>query len=185
MFRKHLVTKYTVDDAHDMFRQIFPDEKLYEEDGGSLKSCFSEAAKTFNDPNVLWNYYIYTDSSPEHPLGFSVGMSGIYLEDADPDSAWLGWLGVLPEYRREHYGTRIMNEFLNECRERGFKFARLYTNENNIVARAFYEANGFIGEKYNGEVPECVKTGGDVWIYSKSLCPAVPCIPWGDRHLDF
>lgn len=128
---------------------------------------------------------MYKEYSSERSDGELVGMSGIYLEKSDPDSAWLGWIGVRPQFRRHRYGTRILNDFLDICRQYEFKFARLYTNENNVAARRFYEFNGFVGEKYTGDAPECVKTGGDIWIYSKSLREGFDCPPWNNRHLDF
>ena len=118
-------------------------------------------------------------------MGSFIGMSGIYTEAIDPDSAWLGWIGVLPEYRRERFATRMLNAFAEECRQRGFKYARIYTNEGNIPARECYKFNGFMEEKYNGPTPDCVLTGGPIYIYSKSLYPQYECPPWADRHLDF
>lgn len=49
MLTKHLVTKELVDKAHEMFAVIFPDEHLYDEDGGVLKSCFSESCSDDHD----------------------------------------------------------------------------------------------------------------------------------------
>ena len=43
MLTKHLVTKDLVDKAHEMFAIIFPDEHMYDEEDGVLKSCFSES----------------------------------------------------------------------------------------------------------------------------------------------
>ena len=185
MLTKHLVTKDLVDKAHEMFAVIFPDEHLYDEDGGVLKSCFSESCSDDHDPNDLWNYYLWKLSTFDNPDGEFIGMSGIYTEAIDPESAWLGWIGVMPSYRRERVATRMLNSFCQECRERGFKYARLYTNENNIPAREFYKFNGFTEEKYNGPTPDCVLTGGPIYIYSKSLYPQYECPPWADRHLDF
>lgn len=185
MLTKYLVTKELVDKAHELFAVIFPDEHLYDEDGGVLKSCFSESCSDDHDPNDLWNYYLWKFSTHDNPEGEFIGMSGIYTETIDPESAWLGWIGVIPSYRRMRVATRMINSFCQECRERGFKYARLYTNENNIPAREFYKFNGFTEEKYNGPTPDCVLTGGPIYIYSKSLYPQYECPPWNDRKLDF
>lgn len=186
MFNKRLVTKYLVDDAHDLFARIFPDEHLYDKEGGVLKSCFEEScSETRDQVNDPWKYWLWHFSTADMPLGETIGMSGIYIEHADPESAWLGWLGVLPEYRRERFATRMLNDFAEECRKCGRKYARIYTNENNIPARECYKFNGYVEEKFNGPTPEYVLTGGPIYIYSKSLYPGVECPPWNDRHLDF
>lgn len=184
MFVKHLVTPELVGKAHELFAIIFPDEHLYDE-GGPLKSCFELSCDPTRDPRDIWHYYLWSYSTPDCPMGKFIGMSGIYLEASDPDSAWLGWLGVLPEYRRERFATRMLNDFAQECRKCGRKYARIYTNENNLPARACYRSNGFTEEKYNGPTPEYVLTGGPIWIYSRSLYPENKLPLWNDRHLDF
>lgn len=185
MLTKYLVTKDLVDTAHEMFKVIFPDERLYEEEGGELKSCFSESCSDDHDPNDLWHYYLWKFTTFDNPEGEFIGMSGIYTEAIDPESAWLGWLGVMPSYRRLRVATRMLNSFCRECREHGFKYARIYTNENNISARECYKFNGFTEEKYNGPAPDCVLTGGPIYIYSKALYLNEECPPWNDRKLDF
>ena len=185
MFTKHLVTKDLLEKAKELFGIIFPSETLYDEVDGVLKSCFDEACAHEQTPDNPWNYYLWSYSTPDKPMGEFIGISGIYVEKADPKSAWLGWLGVVPEHRRERFGTRMLNAFADECRDRGFRFARLYTNENNTAAREFYKFNGFKEEKFVGEAPDYVLNGGPVWIYSRSLYPYEECPDWGDRHLDF
>lgn len=184
MFVKHLVTPELVGKAHELFAIIFPDEHLYDE-GGPLKSCFELSCDPTHDPHDIWHYYLWSDSTPDCPMGKFIGMSGIYTEASDPESAWLGWIGVLPEYRRERFATRMLNAFAEECRSLGFKYARIYTNENNIPARECYKFNGYTEEKYNGPTPDYVLTGGPIYLYSKSLYPETELVLWNDRHLDF
>ena len=175
MFKEQLVTEKNIDLVIDMWHKIFPEEQLwcgYE----CAKNCFEKSL----NPDDFLKYYIHFDSTPDKPMGFPVGISGIYTENAEPESAWLGWFGVLPEYRRQRYGTRIMNFFLRQCRDFGFKYARLYTGAENIIGQKFYEFNGFTGEPihidYTDE-PEYLI------IYSKTLCDE-PVPPWNNRHLD-
>ena len=185
MFKQHLVDKSLVNKATELFRIIFPNETMYDEETGSLDNCFALAAEETHEPPDIWRYYLYTDSTPDCPYGKYIGMSGIYVEKSDPESAWLGWLGVLPEYRRERYGTRMLNYFEREAKELGFKFARLYTNEGNLAARALYEFAGYTMERLNYDPPEYVKVGGEVVIYSRSLYKDVPLVPWNSRPLEF
>ena len=183
MFNKKLVTSELVPDAHRLFSEIFPDEHLYED--GTLESCFSLSASQLHEEHDLWQYWIWYLSTSEVPMGMPIGMSGIYTEESDPESAWIGWLGVLPKFRRERFGTRMLNDFQQEARERGFKFARLYTNEGNLAARALYEFCGYTMERLSFDPPDYVKTGGDVIIYSRSLIEGQELVLWNNRPLAF
>lgn len=181
MFTKKLVTKELVSEAHRLFKLIFPNEQLY--DDGSVESCFTRSAE---NPTGPWHYWLWSLSDVDCPMGKYIGLSGIYEEEADPESAWLGWLGVLPEYRRERFGTRMLNAFQGEARDTGYKYARIYTNEGNMPARELYKSAGYIMERLDYEPPEYVKVGGDVLIYSMSLDKEKwPLVPWGSRPLSF
>ena len=181
MFAKKLVTQELVGDAHRLFKLIFPKETLY--DDGSVDSCFTMSAE---NPFGPLHYWLWSLSTPECPMGKFIGMSGIYEEEADPESAWLGWLGVLPEYRRERFGTRMLNAFQQEAMDAGYKYARIYTNEGNVAARGMYESAGYTMERLDYEPPEYVLSDGPVVIYSMSLDKEKwPLRPWGSRPMEF
>ena len=118
--------------------------------------------------------------------GVHIGISGIYSLKEEPQSAWLGWFGILPRYRKNGLGSEALSVFEEEARKRGFRFARLYTGrQNNDVAKSFYAANGYVEEHYDcredsGAVP------GTVSIFSKKLYPEDELPPWNNRnmHLD-
>lgn len=92
-----------------------------------------------------------------------VGMSGIYdyPELGEPETAWLGWFGVLPEYRGEGYGKSILLKMLSKAKEMGYKTLRLYSSKREDLypnAVPFYtklseKFNGFV-EDYTLEQPE-------------------------------
>lgn len=167
MLNAHLVTAENLAIVLDMWHKIFPNETLW--CGFALaENCFQ---KSLHDPYL--RYYIhYNGDTP-------VGISGIYKEDAEPESAWLGWFGVLPEYRRQGFGTKIMDYFIQECRSLGKKYARLYTGAENTIGQKFYEAYGYKGEPYTAEHPYDPE---ELIIYSLSLCNE-PVPPWNNRHL--
>lgn len=79
----------------------------------------------------------------------------------------------------------MLNDFQQEARDRGFKFARLYTNDGNEAAKALYEFNGFTKETLSYDPPDYVKVGGEVIIYSRSLVEGQPLVPWDSRPLVF
>ena len=60
MFTKKLINKELIDEAHCLFKLIFPKEPLYED--GSVESCFTQCLKPHNG---LWHYWIWSLSTPD------------------------------------------------------------------------------------------------------------------------
>ena len=114
--------------------------------------------------------------------GACVGITGLYSYPEYPESAWLGWFGILENYRRKHLGSAVLRKFEEMAIEKGFRFARLYTDaENNDTAIAFYKANGYQPEPYCcREDPITQKY--KALIFSKSLT-SEPLIPWNSRNI--
>lgn len=112
-----------------------------------------------------------------------IGVSGIYDYQIDQKSAWLGWFGILPDYRRKHYGSEALKLFESLARERGYWFARLYTDQdNNDIAITFYESNGYSKEAYCNP-SDSASMKYKVFIFSKSLVnAAVP--KWDNKNID-
>ena len=115
--------------------------------------------------------------------GTPVGISGIYSLQEDPESAWLGWFGILPEFRRKKLGSEALSLFEQEARKRGFRFARLYTARwNNDVAKSFYANNGYVEEYY-----DCQEDSGAsveaLSIFSKALYPDGELPAWNNRNM--
>lgn len=112
-----------------------------------------------------------------------VGITGIYCCESDSDSAWLGWFGIREGFRRNNLGTMALQFFEEMALAKGYKFARLYTDENNNdVALSFYKSNGYIGESYhNNQDPACAKN--KVIIFSKSLT-SDPVILWDNKNIN-
>ena len=169
MVKEHLVTRENLDLVLSLYREIFPEED-------PNNKCFEESGA----PD--FHYTIVYDSTVDEPMGFPVGIRGLYTEEADPDSAFLGWFGVLEKFRRQRYGTRILNFFEEDARNHGYKFARLYTGETNEVARRFYEFAGYTCETLNYDTTDYA--GEQVVVYSRSLCDE-PVPPWNNRPLQF
>ena len=115
--------------------------------------------------------------------GACAGITGIYSYPEYPESAWLGWFDIRENYRRKHLGSAVLKKFEEMAREKGFRFARLYTGaEDNDIAIAFYKANGYQPEPYcNAQDPVSLKY--KALIFSKSLT-SEPLIPWNNRNID-
>jgi GNAT superfamily N-acetyltransferase len=58
-------------------------------------------------------------------------------------------LYIHPDYQRRGIGKA----FLNFAREQSAEHVWLYTLQNNVNARAFYEKNGFVAEKFGISPP--------------------------------
>jgi ribosomal protein S18 acetylase RimI-like enzyme len=164
-----IIDENLVDLALKLFIDIFPDEEILGFDG--YDNWFT--ASIGKDDFHYWIHFNEEDKP--------VGLSGLYVENADKESAWLGWFGVLPKYRRMGYATEMIRHFEESARAEGFKHARLYTNTDNTAARAFYEKNGYKAEEFHGNVPDFII--GDIILYSKPL--EGEFVPWNDRYLDF
>ncbi len=111
--------------------------------------------------------------------GTAAGISGLYHYGGEPDDVWLGWFGILAEYRQRGYGRELLELTMRKAASEGFRCLRLYTDyRDNHDAVRLYEALGFAGEKYTAE-----ELPYDCRIYSKHLCGG-EAIPWDNRYLD-
>lgn len=119
-----------------------------------------------NDPP----YYLVKDN------GNIVGITGIYIEPFEPETAWLGWYGVIKEYRKMGYGTKILNHTINIAKQNGFKHFRLYTDIDNKTAHILYNQIMDFSEEY-------VEPDFKVLIYSKSLCNS-PCPKLNNKFIN-
>ena len=116
--------------------------------------------------------------------GEIVGISGLYFYAVDPTSAWLGWFGILKEYRRLHLGSKALKIFEAMAVKLGFKTARLYTDKfDNDIAINFYRSNGYTEEDYLlDEDPASKKY--PLFIFSKSL-DGTKVTRWNNKNIGF
>ena len=61
----------------------------------------------------------------------------------DGKEAWIGGIGVIPEYRSSGVGTKLMRSAEEQCRKRGVGAITLEVIEGNDRAQRFYERLGF------------------------------------------
>ena len=95
--------------------EIFPNECAY--------SCFK---KSIEDNHVNYRYYlVYKDT-------VIIGITGLYIDDRCKDNIWLGWYGVLKEYRLHGFGKQIFIDTLEMAekwgKEKKIDTFRLYTS---------------------------------------------------------
>lgn len=174
MLRFVTVTDDKLDLAEEVFHRVFSwmpelkpftmmrdiDPKL---DAAMKNQCRNEANIVYDDDAL-------------------VGLEGIYIIPGNEDSGFLGWFGVVPEQRRNHYGAKVLKLHEDELKKRGYKFSRLWTDtQNNEKTHKFYQSQGYVGEVYNCPHDPLFKPG-TLTIYSKSLGD-YPVVPWNNREI--
>lgn len=124
---------------------------LIEEFGPSFCHTLLQWCGIMNDPalskgeNQFWEvWYIVIDDT-------AVGICGLYtLPPHNTKELWLGWLGLIPEYRNKGLGKDIL-EFLDiEAKKVNCEVLRSYVDKEG-KALSFYNKNGF---KVVGNVQE-------------------------------
>ncbi len=152
--------------------EIFP-----EENGALNLVCSYDLEKKKQIYGNQWreitNFYICKINN------IPVGITGIYIYYEYPEDGWCGWYGVLPKYRNQGYGKKILLWTINEAKNMGLKSFRLYTDlEENKTAVDLYRKIGMIEEPYLAE-----ELGSDkIFIFSKSLVSS-KTEKWGNKIL--
>lgn len=118
--------------------------------------------------------------------GIPVGITGMYLLNMydenveDNDDVWLGWYGVLPEFRSRGIGKQSLLDIMDMAKRFGRKYFRLYTNNDiNSTAYPLYEKVMQTREVYENldYDRDCSKK---YLIYSSSLT-SDDCALWNNR----
>lgn len=119
--------------AIELQTEIFPNEKS------------PEQIKTGIKEGVPKNYIALINNT-------AVGIVGYYFIEEYPDCVFLNWFGVLPNFRCKGYGAKILNSFIEQCKNLPHKYLIAYTGkEENKVAIEFYKKMGFEVRDYNNQ----------------------------------
>ena len=105
---------------------------------------------------------VYIDEKP-------IGITGLYSYNQYPEIAWLGWFGVLEEYRCKGYGREIVNKMILLAKEKGYKEFRMYVDEYATSAHRLYSSIASIKEIYDREDDKDEYLNEEIFIYSLSL----------------
>lgn len=94
-----------------------------------------------NDPADLGKYWQVWLIETQNKV---VGICGMYsLLLKDNTDLWLGWFGVLPQYRGRKLGEEAIRFMEHEGRKAGAKSLLSYITPGEYPLR-FYEKNGFV-----------------------------------------
>lgn len=137
--------------------EIFPEESAYEH----YKYVIKE--------NVEYEkYYLVYDANN------IIGITGLYSNEDiyETNSIWLGWFGVLEEYRNKGYGKRILLDTIKMAEKLSIKYPikyfRLYTSErDDYLAQPLYEKIMDIKEYYKNDTD--INYNDTCLIYTKAL----------------
>lgn len=151
------ITNDNIQYATTIQMKVFPDECAYQHYKDTIKK------------NVEYQKYYLVYKKDK-----VVGITGLYsFEDISvTNSIWLGWFGVLEEYRNKGIGKQILLDTIQKAKELSkkypIKFFRLYTSErDNEIAQILYEKVMDIKEYYNNS--NDFNYDNTCVIYSKSL----------------
>lgn len=159
-----IIDESNINLATSIQHTIFPDECAY--------IHYKYAIDTNYATNIY--YIIKWNKIP-------VGVIGLYSEN-DEESIWLGWFGVLPEFRSKGIGRKSILDMIEKAKKSDKKYFRLYTNDDgNSPARPLYRSVMQICEKYNNE--NDYNYNGNCLIYSYSLINE-EVKPWNNRFMN-
>lgn len=161
-----LINENNINLATSIQHTIFPDECAYEHYKYSI------------DTNYKRNMY-YIIKWNKMP----VGIIGLYIdEEIDEESIWLGWFGILPEFRSRGFGKKSLLDIIEKAKKFNKKYFRLYTNDDgDSTARPLYRSVMQIYEKYTNR--NDYNYNGNCYIYSYSLCSEKVAL-WNDRFIN-
>ncbi len=111
-----------------------------------------------------------------------VGICGVYSYKDYPNDGWLGWFGVRQKYRKNGFGSKILDYCIKKARKMGYKTFRLYTDDvENENAVKLYTKFGMTGEKYTNKKDHHFEVGNTL-VFSLSLTGG-KVEPWNDRYI--
>lgn len=152
--------------------KIFPNEIAY--------ACYK---KSIEDEHKHYKYYLV------YKENVIIGVTGLYTENNFEDnSIWIGWYGVIDEYRLHGFGKQIFLDTLNMAKEWAekeprIKYIRLYTSSrDNKIAQIIYRKYMDICEEYNN--PNDINFNNSCLVYTKTLNETTDDKQWNNRYLN-
>lgn len=103
-----------------------------------------------------------------------VGITGIYImnkydkQAINDNSVWLGWFGVLPEFRSKGIGRQALLDTIEKSKIYKRKYFRIYTvSTDNALAQPLYKSIMHAREPYKNK--EDYNYNNNCYIYSYNL----------------
>ncbi|MCM1052740.1 MAG: GNAT family N-acetyltransferase [Ruminococcus sp.] len=159
------LNKYNLDIAVEIQKSTWPDDPDYED-------LYDKATNT-RDDNAF--FLIYNKD-------LLIGLTGVDVEEEYPDTIWLDWFTILPEYRGLSFGTKALIDTIEYCHSLNrFKSFRIDTTYyENVSALLLYNKIMKLKENYTLEDTKLDKS--QTVIYSYPLDG--PLEPWDNKNLN-
>jgi ribosomal protein S18 acetylase RimI-like enzyme len=74
----------------------------------------------------------------------------------------MDYFAVLPEFQREGYGTKMLENLENICKKRKARMLCVFTDKEGALR--FYKNNGF---KMAGKIENYYGKNARIWLYKK------------------
>ncbi|MFC0559197.1 GNAT family N-acetyltransferase [Halalkalibacter alkalisediminis] len=97
---------------------------------------------------VHFNHTSFIAEKDGEVVGFLIG----FLSQSDSDVAYIHFVGVNPEYRKNQIGKQLYNEFFNVVKRNNRNIVRAVTSPVNKVSIAYHTKMGFTIETGDKEV---------------------------------
>lgn len=158
------VNKDNIEMAYTIQKSIWPEDPDY--------NGFLNKVNNPSDDNINWLVYDNNEI---------IGITGVYVEDEDNESIWLGWFAILPQYRKKGYGEKVLLDTIDYCKKlnRYLYFRIDTTYYENRPALFLYDKIMDLCEKYTAEDTDEKKY--NYLIYTYGLKGEVK--PWNNRYL--
>lgn len=168
------ITEDNLLEATKMQMKIFP----------SNECAYSHYARAIKLNQDYQNYYMVYDKEK------LVGVTGLYSFEKfqDTNSIWLGWFGVDEKYRKQGYGSAILQQTMDLAKSYmkkypDLKYFRLYTSSaENEAALPLYRKYMDIEEAYRNE--NDINYDNTILIFSKSLRDDLTVPQWDNRFMN-
>lgn len=110
-----------------------------------------------------------------------IGITGVDVFREYPDTIWLDWFTILPEYRRNGYGKKVLLDTIQYCKElKQYDVFRVETTYyENRPALFLYDKVMQLKENYTIEDTDTLKN--ETIIYSYSLNGKLEL--WNNKYL--
>lgn len=163
------ITNDNLEIACKIQNAIFPEE--------DARANFIEQINKAPYRKEMEYYIVYSGDIP-------VGVTGLYSYHEYPDDAWLGWFGILQEYRKNGYGSYVFDKTVELAISKGYKNFRLYTDDSFVDAHKLYTKKGMIKEVYDNpdDKNPYEEVELPVYVFSMSLTDK-PIEKWNNKIL--
>lgn len=150
--------------AYNIQKDIWPNSPDYED-------LYDKATNT-KDDNCF--FLVYNEDK-------LIGITGVDVFREYPETIWLDWFAILPQYRKKGYGKKVLLDTIQYCKSlnRYDVFRVETTYYENRPALFLYDKVMQLKENYTIEDTETVKN--NTIIYSYSLNGKLDL--WNNRYL--